>query len=206
VTSALRVAAGLACLGVIAASCSSSPKPTVHHSATTTTANESAGTTTTSSSVPATTTSTAASSTGSTTCTSFSASVGQSEGAAGTITGTINIIDTGGAPCTMEGYPALALFGSGGTALPVTIVDGLTVNISSAANGPPTQITVSPSQGADFTYQYSDVITGNETSCPSSVTVSVKPPGTSTTAAPIPLVMDPCDNGTIRVSPVYPGG
>jgi hypothetical protein len=106
----------------------------------------------------------------------------------------------------MDGYPTMALFYAAGTTIPVTIVDGLTVDISSEANGPPTSITVSPSQGADFTYQYSDVPSGNETSCPSSTRVSVTPPGSSNGTAPIDLVLAPCDNGTIRVSPVYPGG
>jgi hypothetical protein len=105
----------------------------------------------------------------------------------------------------MMGYPTLAMVSAGGTTLPITMADGLTVDISTPANAPPSSVTLEPGSTAAFTYQYSDVISGSETSCPSSATVTVKPPG-ATASPPIALVLDPCDNGTIRVSPVYPAG
>jgi hypothetical protein len=200
----LRILAVLVCAGFVAAACGKSTPPSL--SATTTTHH--IVTTTSTTSAPTTTTSTAAAAGagGTDTCGTITATLGQTQGAAGTVTGTVNLVDTGGTVCTMEGYPSLAMFGSGGAPIPTNVVDGLSVNISSAANGPPASITVSPDQGADFTYQYSDVPSGSETPCPSSVTVSFRPPGSSTSTAPIPLVFDACDGGTVRVSPVYMGG
>ena len=199
----LQILAVLACAGLAMAACGKSNAPSAK--TTTTTQQQQSGTTTTTTLAPTTTTSTAATTAGTDTCGAITATVGQTQGAAGTVTGTINLVDTGGTVCTMDSYPSLAMFGSGGAPLPTVVVDGLTVNISSAANGPPASITVSPDQGADFTYQYSDVPSGSETSCPSSVTVSFRPPGTATSTAAIPLVFDACDGGTVRVSPVYMG-
>ena len=198
----LRILAVLVCAGFVMAACGKSNPPA---STSTTTTTQHSATTTSTTLAPTTTTSTAATTAGTDTCGTITATVGQTQGAAGTVTGTINLVDTGGTVCTMEGYPSLAMFGSGGAPIPTNVVDGLTVNFSSAANGQPASITVSPDQGADFTYQYSDVPTGSETSCPSSVTVSFRPPGSSTSTAPIPLVFDACGGGTVRVSPVYMG-
>ena len=188
----------LMCAGAIGAGCSSTPsKPHVvtpqQRTSTSTSTTVSSGTT------PATTTTAA----GTPACTTVVASAGQTDGAAGTITGSITLADPGSTPCDMTGYPSMALFSAAGTTLSVTIIDGLTVDISTAANAPPALVTLTSSQSAAFTYQYSDVPTGSETSCPSSVTISVTPPGSNDGSTPIPLSMDPCDNGTIRVSPVY---
>ena len=71
----------------------------------------------------------------------------------------------------------MALFAANGTSLPVTIIDGLSVNISTAANGAPQPVTLSPTTKLEFTYQFSDVPTGSETSCPNASAVSVSLPG-----------------------------
>jgi hypothetical protein len=188
----------IACAGLAAAGCSSSPSP---HTGSTTTSSTpaSSGTTTTTSS--ATTTSSTAAASG---CAGLTASAGQSDGAAGTITGSIILADSGSAPCSFDGYPTMVLFGTGGsTTVAVTMVDGLSVDISPQANAAPSSVTLTPSTHLEFTYQYSDVPSGSETSCPSSSTVSVTPPGQVTGTSPIALSLAPCDNGTIRVSPLY---
>jgi hypothetical protein len=195
--------ASLACAAVVFAACSSGPsKP---KNVTTTTR-----ATTTTTSRPSTTSTTAAStttSTGATTtaCSHITASPGQGQGAAGTITGLVTVTNTGTTACTVNGYPTMALFSGSGAPLTVTMVNGLTVTVSNAANAPPASVSVAPSSTAQFAYQYSDVPVGSETSCPTSESASVTMPGSSTASSTFQLAIGPCGNGTIKVSPVYAG-
>jgi hypothetical protein len=193
----------VACAAVVLAACSSSPsKPknvtTTTHAATSTTS----APTTTSTTAASATTSTAATSTA---CSHITASPGQGQGAAGTITGLITITNAGTTTCTVNGYPTMALFSGSGAPLTVTIVNGLTVTVSSAANAPPSSVSVAPSSRAQFAYQYSDVPVGSETSCPTSESASVTMPGSTTSSPSFQLAIGPCGNGTIKVSPVYAG-
>jgi hypothetical protein len=182
--------------GVIAAACSSSPSPgpptttTVHRTTTTTT-------------LPPPTSSTTSTTAGSTACAQVSATPGQTQGAAGTIIGTITLSEVGTGTCTIEGYPTLTRFNSSGNSVSTTVVQGLTVNLSGPPSQPPTLITLTSTQQAEFTFQYSDVVTGSETSCAISTTVSVTTPGASKASAPVPLSISACNNGTVAVSPVY---
>jgi hypothetical protein len=196
----LRVAAALVGVGLIAAACSS--KPGTNTTTGTTGGSHQTTSTTASTSVTSTTAGTTTT-TGISACAQVTATPGQTQGAAGTIVGTITLAPVGTATCTMEGYPVLARFSSTGATVPITIVDGLTVDLSGPPTQPPSEVTLSSTQQAEFTFQYSDVVTGNETSCASSTTVSVTPPGASTASAQVPLTMAPCDNGTVKVSPVY---
>jgi hypothetical protein len=132
-----------------------------------------------------------------------SAVAGQGQGAAGTITGTVTVTNTGSSPCTANGYPTLALASGSGAPLTVTMVSGLSVDVSAAANAPPAAVTLAPSGTAQFAYQFSDVPVGSETSCPSSESASVTMPGATTTSSSFALSIDPCGNGTIHVSPIY---
>lgn len=197
---ALRVSAALVCAGLIGAACSSKPAP---HTTTSTTGSHKTTTTTTTTGVPPTTASTTTSTTGIGACAQVTATPGQTQGAAGTIVGTITLAAVGGATCTMEGYPALARFSATGAAVPTTVVDGLTVNLSGPPTQPPSVVTLTSTQQAEFTFEYSDVTTGTETSCATSTTLSVTPPGAKAPSSPVPLTMAPCSNGTIEVSPVY---
>jgi hypothetical protein len=124
-------------------------------------------------------------------------------GAAGTITGVVTLTNTGPASCVMNGYPVMALFSSTGAPLVVTMVDGLTVHLSPAANGPPAAVSVPPAGTAQFAFQYSDVPVGSETSCPNSAQAETTAPGASVASPKFALAADPCGNGTVRVSPVY---
>ena len=54
-----------------------------------------------------------------------------------------------------------------------------------------------------FSLSYSDVPVGTETSCPTSISAQITPPGNYQSAT-LPLQMDPCGGGTVHVSPVYP--
>ena len=198
---ALALVAGAA---VVLTACSSNPSTpkkvtTTTHAATSTT---SSSTTTTTSAATTTSTSTAATSTA---CTHITASPGQGQGAAGTITGVITVTNTGTTSCTANGYPTIALLSGSGAPLTVTMVNGLSVTVSSAANAPPSTVTVAPSSSAQFAYQYSDVPVGSETSCPTSESASVTMPGSPTASSTFQLAIGPCNSGTIRVSPVYAG-
>jgi hypothetical protein len=97
----------------------------------------------------------------------------------------------------------MALYGSGGAPLTVTMINGLSVSYSPPANGAPATTTIGPSGTAQFAYQFSDVVAGTETSCPTSVSASVTIPGASTPSPNFTLAITPCANGTIRVSPLY---
>ena len=117
----------------------------------------------------------------------------------------ITVTNTGTTPCTVNGYPTMALFSGSGAPLTVTMVNGLTVTVSSAANAPPSSVSVAPSSTAQFAYQFSDVPVGSETSCPTSESASVTMPGSTTASPTFQLAIGPCGNGTIKVSPVYAG-
>jgi hypothetical protein len=197
---ALRVAAALVGAGLIAAACSSKPGT---QTTTGTTAGSHRTTTTTQSTSVTSTTASSTTTTGIAACAQVTATAGQSQGAAGTIVGTITLSPVGSATCTMEGYPALARFSSSGATVPINVVNGLTVNLSGPPTQPPSVVTLSSGQQAEFTFEYSDVPTGEETQCASSSTVTVTPPGATTASAQVPLTMAPCNNGTVDVSPVY---
>jgi hypothetical protein len=103
----------------------------------------------------------------------------------------------------MKGYPSLARFSATGAPVPTSVVHGLTVNLSGPPSQPPSLVTVTATQHAEFTFEFSDVPTGSETTCATSTTLTVTTPGASTPSAPIPLTMAPCNNGTVEVSPIY---
>jgi len=195
---ALAFVAGAA---LVLAACSSSPSapPQKHASSNNHPAVTTTSSTTTSTTAPSTTSTTVAPAT----CTHVTASPAQGQAAAGTITGMVNVTNAGSAPCTVDGYPTMGLFSGSGAPLTVTMTNGLSVTVSSAANAAPSSFSLAPSASAQFVYQYSDVPVGTQTSCPSSETADVTMPGASTASPTFQLAIAPCANGTIRVSPVY---
>jgi hypothetical protein len=192
----LRVVAMTACGGLIAAACSSGTPST------TTTTSTSVHRTTTTTGVAPTTASTTTT-TGIASCTQVSATPGQTQGAAGTIIGTVTLAAVGAGSCTTEGYPNLTRYNSSGAVVPTTVVQGLTTHIAGPPSQPPALITLSAGQKAEFTFQYSDVVTGSETSCAVSSTLSVTTPGATSPSSPVPLAISACNNGTVDVSPIY---
>ena len=192
----LALVAGAA---LVLAACSNSPNTPKHTTTTTHRSTTTSSSTITSTSGSTTTTGAA----GPVACNHVTATAGQGQGAAGTITGVITVTNTGASACTADGYAKMALFSGSGAPLTVTMVNGLSVNISPQASAPASSVTMAPSGKAQFAYQFSDVPTGTETSCPNSEMVSVTMPGATTASPTIALNLDPCNNGTIRVSPVY---
>jgi hypothetical protein len=209
VTVPVRALAFLAGVGILFAACGNNT-PSGHSDTTTT--HKSASTTSTSSttsttSAPATTrpTTPTTPTTGAATaaCSHITGAAGQGQGAAGTITGVVTVTNTGPSACTVNGYPTMALYSGSGAPLTVTMVNGLSVSLSPPANAGPSAVTIAPSSTAQFAYQFSDVPVGAETSCPSSESVSVTMPGATSGSPAFALAIAPCNNGTIRVSPVY---
>lgn len=189
----------LAGAGLLLAACSSSPSP--KHSTTTTTHH---ATTSTSSTTSTTTSGTTTSPTAaSAACNHISAAASGSQGAAGTITGLVTVTNTGPAACTVNGYPTVALYSGSGAPLTVTMVNGLTVSVSPQASAAPSPVSLAPSGTAQFAYQISDVPTGAQTSCPMSEQATTTMPGASASSPYFALAIAPCNNGTIRVSPLY---
>lgn len=193
--------AGALLAGLMAAACST--EGGTHTSSDTTATTASAKSTTTTGNVTPAQSSTTTSTAAVAACSQVTATAGQSQGAAGTIIGTITLTEVGSATCTALGYPSLTRFTAGGAPVPVTVVHGLTVNLSGPAVQPPSPVTLTSSQQGEFTYQYSDVPTGSETTCASSATLSVTVPGGSSGSPPVALTMAPCNNGTVQVSPIY---
>jgi uncharacterized protein DUF4232 len=194
--------AALVGAALLFAACSSSPSRSAS-STTTTTAHHAADRTTTTTAAPS--SSTTSSSAAVASC-SIKGASGQGQGAAGTITGTVVVTNAGSTPCTVNGYPTLALYSGSQAPLTVTVVDGLTVDVSAAANAGPSPVTIAAGSTAQFAYQYSDVPTGAQTSCPESEAASFTLPNGGGSSPTFPLTMSPCNNGTVYVSPVYAAG
>jgi hypothetical protein len=184
--------------GALVASCSSgSPSA----STTTTTRRTTTSLATTTSTSQATTTTAAQSST----CqvTSLLVAPQQGSGAAGTIEMSVNLTNHGSSSCTLFGYPGMQLLDGSGNKLPTIVVRGGGPQFSvAAANQGPVTVTLAPQQTAAFSFSYEDVPVGNETSCPTSVSSLITPPGDFTSAT-VALAIAPCGGGTIHVSPVY---
>jgi hypothetical protein len=187
-------------VAVLFAACSSSPSNTASTGSTTsTTATHHTTSSTTANSTTSSTTATE------TTCQSsgLSFSIGQGNGAAGTIEEPVIMTNTSGSACTLSGYPGMQLYDAAG-AIPTNVVRGGVTFGTAAANGPVATVTLAPNGTAQFTLHYSDVPVDNESSCPTSTTAHITPPN-DLASATVPLAIAPCGMGTVHVSPVYAG-
>ncbi|MGD0055047.1 MAG: DUF4232 domain-containing protein [Acidimicrobiales bacterium] len=141
----------------------------------------------------------------------FSAVYNEGEGAAGTIDASVTLTKVTSGSCTLEGWPILALQDTTGAVLTSTTVD---VRPSDApiqfpvaqANAAPTLLNLTKGSVADFSLAYSDVPVGNG-SCPSARTLSVQVAAGGSVATLTPTYpLQPCNKGTIWVSPYYGAG
>ncbi|NNN22315.1 MAG: DUF4232 domain-containing protein [Acidimicrobiales bacterium] len=130
----------------------------------------------------------------------LSAAKGSSQGAAGTIAAEITFTNVGTSTCTLDGYPGLQLLSSTGAALPTNVVRGG----AAGASVTPSNIALVTNGKASFVLSFSDVPTGNQTTCPNSAQVEITPPNDFGYLT-IPLVISPCDSGKINVSAVFAG-
>lgn len=198
------VTVALLALGVVTAACSSTPSG----SPSTTSTTSSPATTT---SVPSSSTTTSGGSTTTTTTAVLSTcvasglqfSVTGGNGAAGQLEETVVMANSSGTTCELGGYPGMQLFDSAGSTIPTNVVRGGVTFGVAAANQPAAVVTLKPGQSAAFTLHYEDVPVNGETSCPQSSTAEITPPN-DTVPASVSLQIDPCDGGTVHVSPVYP--
>ncbi|MGA2432375.1 MAG: DUF4232 domain-containing protein [Acidimicrobiales bacterium] len=161
---------------------------------TTTTTLHVAGSTTTSSFVSA------------TTCQGreFKGAYNEGEGAAGTIVASVTLTKQTPGSCSVDGYPTLTLQDESGAVFSSTTSTTSPVQFpAAAANKPPSSVTVTSGGTIHFSLGYSDVPVGTEV-CTSAVTISVQfQKGGSTTPVTPSYPIQPCNAGTIWVSPFY---
>jgi hypothetical protein len=176
---------------VVLAACASSPSTTSSGGSTTaTTAPSTAGTGT-------------GAPTGSTTCraTQLQASRVGSAAAAGHIVVTYGLRNTSIRACTLLGYPGVQMVDAFGRALPTQVAHGGSYTFAAET---PSMVALPPSAQASFFLGYSDVPSGNETSCAASARLDITPPGDNGAIAVADQIA-PCGNGAVTVSPVHAG-
>jgi hypothetical protein len=133
----------------------------------------------------------------------------QGQGAAGTIYASVTLTKTSSGQCALKGWPLLTLQDRTGQVLPSSTVQLPTVNSQiqfpdSRANAAPSLVTLRKGSTTTFSLAYSDVPTGNETTCGAATTISV---GLVRGASTVPVTPDypqaPCNHGQVWVSPFY---
>ena len=138
----------------------------------------------------------------------FSAVYNEGEGAAGTIDASVTLTKVTTGSCTLKGWPRLTLQDTTGALITSTTVNVTPSNApiqfpAAQANEAPTLLTLVKSGTVSFSLAYSDVPVGSAT-CPSARTLSVQvAAGGSTATATASSPVQPCNNGTIWVSPYY---
>ena len=178
-----------------------------HHATTSTTTTTTATSTTTI--AQSTTTTTLASANGST-CqgSDFSGAGGLSQGAAGTIYTSFTLTKSTPGSCTLNGWPVISLANQAGAALAEHTIripsPGNPGNfLTPAANRAPTTLTLTQGSTTSFSVSFSDVTTGTQ-ACPTVAVVRVGTGvGTSTTPIALTYPLEPCNAGTLNVSPFY---
>jgi len=129
-------------------------------------------------------------------------SVAGSEGAAGTLEVTYALRNSSSSSCPMDGFPGAQLLSSSGAELPTRVVRGGSYPFTNLA---PSPVVLAPGQTAYFNMGYSDVPTGNETTCPTAAQIEVTPPD-AVDHDVVAGQLNVCDNGTLTVSPVFAAG
>ena len=194
----LAAVAGAVVGAVTLTACSSSPGSS---SATTSTSSRPTSTT----QPPTTTTQPATTTTGSSTCQVAQLRVvpQSGSGAAGTIEMSVDLTNQSSSSCTLFGYPGMQLLDGSGNKLPTNVVrgGGPQFGVPGADQGPAT-VVLAPQHTAAFSFSYSDVPVGTESSCPMSTSSLITPPG-DLVSGTVALAISPCGGGTIHVSPVY---
>ena len=179
-----------------------------HHAATTPTTT--ATTTTTTTTVVAPTTTTSVASANGSTCqgSDFSGAGGLSQGAAGTIYTSFTLTKSTPGSCTLNGWPVIGLASQSGATLPERTVEIPSPGnpgsfLIPAANRAPTTLTLSQGSTTSFSMSFSDVAVGSQ-SCASVAVVRVGTGvGSSTTPIALTYPIQPCNGGTLNVSPFY---
>ncbi|MHB8573928.1 MAG: DUF4232 domain-containing protein [Dehalococcoidia bacterium] len=126
-----------------------------------------------------------------------------SEGAAGHIFDTFSLTNASSTACTLFGFVGGQMLDAAGAALPTRVVR----NGGMFSNQPgPTQFELDPGAAATFMLVWSDVPTGNETTCPAAAQLEITPPD-ETDFLVLNLqrfALAPCNGGTLDITPVRP--
>lgn len=117
------------------------------------------------------------------------------EGAVGTIHGAWVFTNRSSTSCTLNGYPALQLYGRSGRPLPTSVVTDLQPG--------PSQVTLAPGASGTFLSTYSDIVSGGSDRCPRADVLQITGPGV-TASHFLAEELFACD-GEIHVSAVEPG-
>lgn len=121
------------------------------------------------------------------------------QGAAGTIEVTFRLTNVSPSICVFWGYPGALMLARGGAPLRTVVVPG---GLLSFLDIPVTTVSVGAGGSAYFNLGYSDVVTGGETSCPTSQALEITPPN-DTQQLVVQVAIDACDGGRLAVSPVF---
>jgi hypothetical protein len=124
------------------------------------------------------------------------------EGAAGTNEVTFGLRNTSSATCVLSGYPDVELLGPDGAGIATDEVRG---GGESFTNFPAANVSLPTGATAYFNIGYSDVVTGGESSCPTTTGIQVIAPGT-TTELKVAGRFTVCNAGTVDVSPLFGAG
>jgi hypothetical protein len=127
---------------------------------------------------------------------------GRSGFAAGNIYTAIFFKNRSDRTCWLYGFPGLLMLDASGQAMQTHAVWGLSF---AGVSAKPTTVMLAPGVSAPFFIHYTDVTTGNETTCPVASSLLVTPPD-ETHQLRLPGGLAPCGHGTIDVSPVTPSG
>jgi hypothetical protein len=123
------------------------------------------------------------------------------DGAAGHITDRFRLTNTSDAACNVYGFVGAQMLNGAGEPLPTRIVRNGGFFSNQAG---PSDVPLPPGASGYFWMLWSDVPTGNETSCPAAARLEITPPD-ETTFLVIdlgPYTLAPCNSGTIDVTPV----
>ena len=138
----------------------------------------------------------------------FTGVFNEGEGAAGTITASVTLTKTTPGSCTLKGWPILTLQDTDGALLASSTINESPSNApiqfpSVQANKAAALLTLAPHSTATFSLAYSDVPTSTA-ACPTARTISVQIArgGSAATVTPA-FAIQPCNRGTIWVSPFY---
>ena len=180
-----------------------------HHATTSTTTTTTSSTTTSIAPSTTTTTTTLASANGST-CqgSDFSGAGGLSQGAAGTIYTSFTLTKTTPGSCTLNGWPVISLANQAGAALAEHTIKipspGNPGNfLTPAANHAPSTLTLTQGSTTSFSVSFSDVTTGTQACATVAVVRVGTGVGSSTTPIALTYPLEPCNAGTLNVSPFY---
>jgi hypothetical protein len=126
------------------------------------------------------------------------------QGAAGTLFDTLELTNTSGPACTLNGFVSVQLLDAAGNPLPTaTVSDGGQLG----GRPGPAPFVLAPRAASQFVLAWSDVPRAGETQCPAAATVQVTPPGETMPLDVAGLTgIAPCDFGTVDVSPLRPPG